>query len=108
MNIHEVAKIASGLAMIRVENEKFIADLGDVIKMTLKNATPTDLILLVKGGYYMRKFKHTADIYAMVHASCMSKHNLREFSEAEEAILCKLYSSHGIMHDSPFVSSSRR
>lgn len=27
-----------------------------------------DLILLVKGAFYLRDFKHTKDVYATVHA----------------------------------------
>jgi len=56
MNAGEVALISSGLAMSRVENEKFVADLGDVIRNVLKDAGNMDLILLAKGTFYMRNF----------------------------------------------------
>jgi hypothetical protein len=75
MNIGEAALISSGLAVIRVENEKFIADLTDVIKHTIKDASSMDLILLTKGAFYMRKHKHSSDLYSMVHANCMQRLN---------------------------------
>ena len=56
MNIGEASLISSGLALIRVENEKFIADLSDIIKNSVKEASNMDLILLTKGSFYMRKF----------------------------------------------------
>ncbi len=71
MNIGEAALISSGLAVIRVENEKFIADLTDVVRHTIKDASNMDLILLAKGSFHMRKHKHSADLYSMVHAHCM-------------------------------------
>jgi len=54
MNAGEAAIISSGLAMSRVENEKFVADLADVMRSTMKEAGNMDLILLAKGAYYMR------------------------------------------------------
>ena len=78
MNIGEVALICSGLSVMRIENEKFIADLSDVIKATLENASNMDLILLTKGTFYMRKFKYSHDLYARVHACCMTKFNKKE------------------------------
>ena len=64
MNISEVSSICSGLALVRVEKQKFIADVGDIIRHNLKDATGVDLILLTKGALYMRKFKYTKDIYS--------------------------------------------
>lgn len=77
MNIGEASLISSGLAVIKVENEKFIADLADVIRETIKDASNMDLILLTKGSFYMRKFTHTTDLYAKVHAICMQRFNLK-------------------------------
>ena len=79
MQIEEAAIVASGLAIIRVENEKFLADLADVIKHTLSQASPMDLVLLAKGSFYMRKFKHTGDLYATIHAHAMT--NYKKFNE---------------------------
>lgn len=79
MNISEAALISSGLSIIRVENEKFIADLSDVIKHTIKHATNMDLILLTKGSFYMRKFPHSQELYSIVHAACLSRYNLAAF-----------------------------
>jgi len=68
MNAGEVAIISSGLAISRVENEKFVADLADVMRNTMKDASNMDLILLAKGAFYMRQFPHAQDIYSQVHA----------------------------------------
>lgn len=56
MNIHEASIISSGLALLSIKSEKFVADLGDIIKKNLKEATAQDLILLTKASFYMRNF----------------------------------------------------
>jgi hypothetical protein len=93
MNIGEASLISSGLAVIKVENEKFIADLGDVIRETMKDASNMDLILLTKGSFYMRKFNHTSDIYSKVHAVCMQRFNLKQFTDQEMQLLKTLYTT---------------
>ena len=105
MNITEAAMIASGLAIVRVENERFIADLADIIRQTLRDSTGMDLILLTKGAFYMRKFEHSNDIYAKVHAQCMSMFNLQKLSQQEISILSSLFTQQNVMHDSPFVEA---
>ena len=55
MNIGEVSLISSGLSVLKIENEKFIGDLADITRQTLKDASNMDLILLTKGTFYMRK-----------------------------------------------------
>ena len=105
MNITEAAMIASGLAIVRVENERFIADLADIIRQTLRDSTGMDLILLTKGAFYMRKFEHSSDIYAKVHAQCMSMFNLQKLSQQEISILSSLFTQQNVMHDSPFVEA---
>ena len=56
MNITEAAVISSGLALVRVQNLKFISDMGDIIKHNIGEAGPMDLIFLAKGAFYMRDF----------------------------------------------------
>jgi len=73
MNIDEAAIVCSGLALVRLENEKFISDLGDIIRHKINDAEGTDFILLAKGTHYMRNFKHTKDVYALVHARAIAK-----------------------------------
>ena len=77
MNITEAAVISSGLALVKVENLKFISDIGDVIKHNINDADPMDLIFLTKGAFYMRNFKHSIDVYSKVHARAMTMYNLR-------------------------------
>ena len=38
MNIDEAAIVCSGLALVRIENEKFISDLGDIIRQKINEA----------------------------------------------------------------------
>lgn len=103
MNISEAALISSGLAVIRIENEKFIADLSDVVKHTLRDASNMDLALLVKGSHHMRKYKHASDLYSMVHAHCMERLNLKKLTEQEIEILSNMFTTQGVFTDSPFV-----
>lgn len=104
LNIQDASIISSGIHLIRVSNEKFLADLGDIIRENLKKATTNDLVLLTKGAFYMRKFKHTSDLYSLVHAACISKSNLREFTDQELDLLSKIYTQQAVFSDSPFVA----
>ena len=56
LTIHDAAAIASGLSMLKIGNEKFIADIGDIIRAKIKDAEGQDLILLTRGSFYMRDF----------------------------------------------------
>ena len=105
MNITEAAVISSGLALVRVENLKFVSDIGDVIKHNITDADPMDLIFLVKGAFYLRSFKHTTDVYAKVHARALSLYNQRQLEPAHIKALTTLYDSHQIITDSPFVTT---
>jgi hypothetical protein len=99
----DVSLICSVLESVRVENEKFIGDLGDVVRHNLDNASEVDLVLLTKGTFYMRDFKHTKDLYAMVHAECMRRSNLKKLTQPVRNMLSQLITTHGIMTDSPFL-----
>ena len=105
MNISEVAVISSGLALVRVENLKFVSDIGDIIKHNITEASPMDLIFLVKGAFYLRNFKHTKDVYANVHARALTLYKLRKLEPAHMAALSALFEAHQIITDSPFVST---
>ena len=91
--------------MVRVENLKFVSDIGDVIKHNILQATPTDLIFLIKGAHYLRNFKHTTDVYSQVHARALSLYNLRQLEPAHIKAFTTLYDSHQIITDSPFVTT---
>ena len=105
MNVAEASVVCSGLALVREQNEKFIADLGDIIRHNLKHATGIDLILLTKGAFYMRKFKHTSDLYTLVHAEAMSKFNQKRLEPEQVKALSLLFESHKVITDSPFVQA---
>ena len=78
LNIDEAANISVAIASLKLENENFIADIGDIIKANIKHATSNDLINLAKSSFYMRKFEHTRDVYSHVHAECVSRYNLKK------------------------------
>ena len=69
--------ICSVLEPLKVENEKFIADLGDIVRHTISKSSEIDLVLMCKGTFYMRNFKHTKDLYSIVHAESMKRSNLK-------------------------------
>uniref|UniRef100_A0A7S3MRF7 Uncharacterized protein n=1 Tax=Favella ehrenbergii TaxID=182087 RepID=A0A7S3MRF7_9SPIT len=104
MNITEAAIISSGLALVRIQNLKFISDIGDIIKHNITEAGPMDLIFLTKGAFYMRDFKHTKDVYATVHARAISLLNMQQLEPAHVQALTALFNAHGIIADSPFVT----
>ena len=82
---------------------KFIADISDIIKAYIKNANPVELVNLSKSSFYMRKFNHSKDLYSVVHAECITRFNSRALPENIIKALKSVYSSHGIMNDSPFA-----
>ena len=105
MNITEAAIISSGLALVRVQNLKFVSDIGDIIKHNIGDASPMDLIFLVKGAFYMRDFKHTKDVYPTVHARALTLYNLKKLEPAHIDTLSALFNAHQIITDSPFVDT---
>lgn len=72
LDASDVAIIVSAIENCKVTNEKFIGDLGDIIRHNIKNATELDLVLMTKGAWYMRNFKHSKDIYSTIHAEAVS------------------------------------
>lgn len=112
LNAGEAANISIAIASLRLKGagpiERFIADIGDVIRVTVKDSSNTDLINLAKSSHYMRNFEHSRDLYSVVHAECLTRYNLRRFDPEEKEMLAKVFSSHGIMTDSPFTTGSVR
>lgn len=56
----------------------------------------------------MRKFDHTKDLYSHIHAECVTRYNLRKITPDEKEMLNKVFSSHGIMTESPFNGGGAR
>ena len=83
INISEAANISVAIASLKLENERFIADVMDLIKANLRSATNIDLINVTKSSFYMRKFESTKDLYAHIHAECVTRSNMRKFKEEE-------------------------
>ena len=77
LNAGEAANISIAIASLRLKGagpiERFIADIGDVIRVTVKDASNTDLINLAKSTHYMRNFEHSRDLYSVVHAECLTR-----------------------------------
>ena len=110
LNISEAANISVAIASLKLEGqgpiERFTADIGDVIRANLKNATSNDLVNLAKATHFMRKNPHTKDLYSHVHAECLTRFNLRQLDKDEKEVLGKIFTSHGIMTESPFTNGS--
>jgi len=106
LNCGEASNIAIAISSLRLEGtgpmERFIADIGDIIRANLKEASNVDLVNLAKSTHYMRNFDHTKDLYSHVHAECVSRFNLRQLESETKELLTKVFSSHGIMTNSPF------
>ena len=81
INASEASNIAVAIASLKLKGagpiERFIADVGDIIRVTIKDATNNDLYNLAKSTHYLRNFEHTRDLYSVVHAECLTRYNLR-------------------------------
>jgi len=112
LNAGEAGNISIAIASLKLAgagpNERFIADIGDIIRKNIKDASNIDLINLAKSTHYFRNFEHTRDLYSVVHAECLTRFNMRQLDSEDKEMLAKIYSSHGIMNDSPFTSGSVR
>ena len=111
LDIGEAANIAVAIASLKLEGqgpiERFIADIGDIIRANVKNASSNDLINLAKSTFYLRKFAHTKDLYTHVHAECLTRFNLKQLDADEKEVLTKVFAQHGVFGDSPFAGTSR-
>lgn len=56
INISEAANISIAIASLKLDNEKFIADIADIIRANLKDAHNIDIINLAKSSFYFRAF----------------------------------------------------
>ena len=112
INASEASNISVAIASLKLKGagpiERFIADVGDIIRVTIKDASNNDLYNLAKSTHYLRNFEHTRDLYSVVHAECLTRYNLRQLDSEEKEMLARVFSSHGIMTDSPFTSGSVR
>lgn len=117
MNISEAATVAIALASLKMQTaggpggpvDRFSADIGDIIRANLKEASGTDLINLAKSTHYMRQVSEpNKDLYSHVHAECISRRNLRTLDPEDAETLAKVFSAHGVFTDSPFTSGNVR
>ncbi|CDW83553.1 UNKNOWN [Stylonychia lemnae] len=105
LNITEAANISIAIASLKLQSDNFIADIADIIKANIKEANNYELINLAKSSHYFREFKHTKELYGIVHAECVTRYNLRKLDDDVKSSLESVFSSHGIMNDSPFVKT---
>lgn len=105
LNISEAANISIAIATLKLQSDNFIADIGDIIKANIKEANNYELINLAKSSHYFRDFKHTKELYSIVHAECVSRFNLRRLDNDVKNSLESVYTNHGIFNDSPFVKT---
>ena len=105
LNISEAANISIAIATLKLKSENFVADIGDIVKANIKDANNYELINLAKSSHYFREFKHTKDLYSIVHAECVSRFNLRKLDSDVKNALESIYSNHGVFSDSPFIKT---
>lgn len=105
LNISEAANISIAISTLKLKSENFIADIGDIVKANIKDANNYELINLAKSSHYFREFKHTKDLYSIVHAECVSRFNLRKLDSDVKNALESIYSNHGVFSDSPFIKT---
>ena len=105
MNISEAAIVASGLSIVRLENQRFVDDVGDIIRRNISQADPIDLVLLARGSHFMRDFPNSKDIYTQVHARALSLYSQKKLESDHIDALSRIFGSHKIINDSPFVES---
>jgi len=106
INLQEAANISVAIAVLKVQNDKFIGDVGDVIRMRInEQADPEDLPNLAKSSFYMRNFNYSKDLYSQVHATAMQKHSQGQLSQEIRDTLTQIYTEQGILTDSPFVEA---
>jgi hypothetical protein len=108
LNVHEATTVSIAIASLKLSGqgpiERFAADIGDIIRANIKEASNEDLINLSKSTFYLRKFEHTRDLYSHVHAECVTRFNLRQLHDEDKEHLGRIYQSHGIMTESPFAT----
>jgi hypothetical protein len=72
MNLQEASNISVAIAILKIKNEKFIGDIGDIIRMYIKEEVDIeDLPNLAKSTFYMRDFNYSRDVYMHVHSKAM-------------------------------------
>ena len=108
LSVGEASTIAIAIASLKLEGpgpmERFIADIGDVVRANLKEASGMELVNLAKACHYLRRFEHTRDLYSHVHAECVTRRNLRQLDGEDVEALAKVFTGHGVFTDSPFAS----
>jgi len=78
----EAANISVAIAILKVQDSKFIGDVGDIIRMHIdRDCMPQQLINLAKSSFYMREFQHSRDIYSVVHAKATRMYHKALLSE---------------------------
>lgn len=106
LNLMEAANISVGIAVLKVKNEKFIGDIGDIVRMRLTEKDTyeaEDLVNLAKSTKYMRDFKYSRDIYGLVHDAAVRLYREGRMTPQVQHDLGSIYGDHAIILDSPFV-----
>lgn len=94
INLQEAANISVAIAILKVGNERFIGDVGDIIRMLIQEeAQAEDLPNLVKSTFYMRNFKYSRDLYSQVHATAFNLYNSGDMPQEVFAALQEIYTS---------------
>ena len=105
MNLQEAANVSVAVAVLKLNGEKFIGDLGDIIRMKLAEAEAADLPNLVKSSFYMRDFKYSRDVYSQVHARASIMYSQGQIPDQTHQALAQMYTEQGVFKDSPFAGA---
>jgi len=108
MNLQEAANVSVAVAVLKLNGEKFIGDLGDIIRMKLAEAEASDLPNLVKSSFYMRDYKYSRDVYSQVHARATVMYSQGQIPDQIYQTLAQMYSEQGVFKDSPFTGAGGR
>ena len=71
-NLSEATTVSFAISSLNIQDENFIGDIGDIIRMHLKaEATQEDLVMLAYTTAYMRNFEYCKDLYSLIHATAI-------------------------------------
>ena len=78
----------------------FLNHFVSVVAHGIKDVTKTDLINLARSSYSLRAYDEFTSFYEIVHSESVQR--LTSFQPWQRDTLNEIYSSHGIIEDSPF------
>lgn len=103
MSPSDASNILVAVSALGVKKEKFLGNLVSVVEHHLKSLTNVDLINMAKSSKYLSQFEEYKELYTRVHSEAVQRLTL--FQPWERQALTEIYTSHGVLYDSPFVTT---